>query len=53
MEGTKLKEPVVIVGAGLSGLPAKMRQKLGEEHTLSLVIDQLTRLFGPSAEKPL
>lgn len=38
---------------GFFGIPAKMRQKLGEEQILRLVTDQLTRLFGPSAEKPL
>ncbi|WP_102260999.1 flavin monoamine oxidase family protein [Mesobacillus jeotgali] len=38
---------------GFLGLPAKVRHELGEEHTLRLVIDQLTRLFGPSAEKPI
>lgn len=38
---------------GFFGLPAKMRQELGEEHILRLVIDQLTRLFGPTAGKPM
>lgn len=38
---------------GFFGLPAKMRQELGEEHILKLVTDQLSRLFGPSAEKPI
>jgi len=38
---------------GFFGLPAKMRQELGEEHILRLVIDQLTRLFGPAAGKPI
>ncbi|WP_369385767.1 flavin monoamine oxidase family protein [Mesobacillus boroniphilus] len=37
---------------GFFGLPAKMRQELGEEHILRLVTDQLTRLFGPQAGKP-
>jgi len=30
-----------------------MRQELGEERVLKLVGDQLTRLFGTSAEKPI
>ena len=38
---------------GFFGLPAKMRQELGEEKILKLVIGQLTRLFGSSAEKPI
>lgn len=38
---------------GFFGIPAKIRQELGEEHLHYLVIDQLTRLFGPSAEKPM
>ncbi|WP_280771766.1 flavin monoamine oxidase family protein [Salipaludibacillus daqingensis] len=38
---------------GFFGLPAKVRQELGEERVLQLVIVQLTRLFGPSAEKPI
>jgi len=38
---------------GFFGIPAKMRKELGEERVLKLVIDQLTRLFGPSAEKPI
>lgn len=38
---------------GFFGLPAKMRQELGEEHILRLVTDQLTRLFGPQAGKPI
>jgi monoamine oxidase len=38
---------------GFFGLPAKQRQELGEEKVLQLVVDQLTRLFGPSAEKPI
>lgn len=38
---------------GFFGLPAKMRQELGEEHILRMVTDQLTRLFGSSAGKPL
>ncbi|MBT2642721.1 FAD-dependent oxidoreductase [Bacillus sp. ISL-41] len=38
---------------GFFGLPAKMREELGEEHILRLVIDQLTRLFGPTAGKPI
>ncbi|MFD2760201.1 flavin monoamine oxidase family protein [Lentibacillus juripiscarius] len=38
---------------GFFGIPAKSRQKLGEERVLKLVADQLIRLFGPSAEKPI
>ncbi|MCT8137851.1 FAD-dependent oxidoreductase [Anaerobacillus sp. CMMVII] len=38
---------------GFFGLPVKMRQELGEERVLKLVVDQLTRFFGPSAEKPI
>ncbi|MBT2638611.1 FAD-dependent oxidoreductase [Bacillus sp. ISL-39] len=38
---------------GFFGIPAKMRQELGEEHILRMVTDQLTRLFGPSADNPL
>lgn len=37
---------------GFFGIPAKMRQELGEERVLKLVIDQLTRLFGQSAATP-
>ncbi|MGM1019834.1 MAG: flavin monoamine oxidase family protein [Bacillota bacterium] len=35
---------------GFFGIPAKTRQDLGEEKILELVVEQLTRLFGPSAE---
>ncbi|MCA1055875.1 FAD-dependent oxidoreductase [Rossellomorea aquimaris] len=38
---------------GFFGIPAKMRHELGRERTLKLVIEQLTRLFGPAAEQPL
>lgn len=38
---------------GFFGLPAKIRQELGKDKILKLVVDQLTRLFGPSAEKPI
>nr|WP_226087795.1 FAD-dependent oxidoreductase [Mesobacillus sp. S13] len=38
---------------GFFGIPPKLRQDLGEEQILRLVTEQLTRLFGPSAEKPL
>lgn len=38
---------------GFFGVPAKVREELGEERTLKLVVEQLTRLFGPSAEKPI
>ncbi|MGG0381688.1 flavin monoamine oxidase family protein [Priestia endophytica] len=35
---------------GFFGIPAKMRQELGEDSVLKLVMDQLVRLFGPSAK---
>lgn len=35
---------------GFFGMPAETRQELGEEKVLKLVIDQLVRLFGPSAQ---
>ncbi|WP_276734256.1 FAD-dependent oxidoreductase [Bacillus sp. (in: firmicutes)] len=35
---------------GFFGLPVEMRQELGEDKILKLVIDQLVRLFGPSAK---
>ncbi|MEB2277746.1 FAD-dependent oxidoreductase [Bacillus sp. ILBB4] len=35
---------------GFLGIPARMRQELGEDKILNLVIDQLARLFGPSAK---
>ncbi|NEU29674.1 NAD(P)-binding protein [bacterium LRH843] len=35
---------------GFFGIPAKMRRELGEEKISELVIDQLVRLFGPSAK---
>lgn len=38
---------------GFFGIPAMMRQDLGEKGVLKLVINQLTRLYGPSAEKPI
>ena len=38
---------------GFFGIPAKIRQELGEERVLKLVVEQLTRLFGPAAEKPI
>lgn len=38
---------------GFFGLPAKIRQELGEERILKFVLEQLSRLFGPSAEKPI
>lgn len=37
---------------GFFAIPANKRQELGEEMILKLVVDQLTRLFGPAAEKP-
>jgi monoamine oxidase len=47
--------PVEGYGAlfGFFGIPAKTRRELGEERTLQLVLTQLKRLFGPSAEKPI
>lgn len=47
--------PVTGSGAlfGFFGIPAKTRQELGEEKVRQLVINQLTRLFGASAEKPI
>lgn len=38
---------------GFFGMPAHMRQELGEERVLELVIEQLTRLFGTAAKKPI
>lgn len=38
---------------GFFAISAKMRQELGEERVLHLVVNQLTRLFGPSAQKPI
>ena len=38
---------------GFFGIPANIRQELGEERILKLVVGQLTRLFGPSAENPI
>jgi len=35
---------------GFLGMPAKVRQGLGEGEILKLVIDQLVRLFGPEAQ---
>lgn len=35
---------------GFFRMPAKKRQELGEDKVLKLVIDQLVRLFGPSAK---
>lgn len=35
---------------GFFGMPATMRQELGEDKVLNLVVDQLVRLFGPSAQ---
>lgn len=36
---------------GFFGMPAKTRKELGEEKVLKMVVDQLVRLFGPSAQK--
>lgn len=38
---------------GFFGIATKMRQELGEEKVLKLVVEQLTRLFGAAAEKPI
>lgn len=38
---------------GFFGIPANIRQELGEERILKLVVAHLTRLFGPSAEKTI
>ncbi|WP_214483916.1 FAD-dependent oxidoreductase [Bacillus sp. SM2101] len=38
---------------GFFRIPAKMRQGLGEEKIFKLVVEQLTRLFGASANKPV
>ncbi|RKL66567.1 amine oxidase [Salipaludibacillus neizhouensis] len=38
---------------GFFGISAKMRQELGKERVLKLVVTQLTRLFGQLAEKPI
>ncbi|WP_366988547.1 FAD-dependent oxidoreductase [Bacillus thuringiensis] len=35
---------------GFFGMPAKMRRELGEDKIYKLVIDQLVRLFGTSAQ---
>ncbi|WP_213649225.1 FAD-dependent oxidoreductase [Paenibacillus sp. J23TS9] len=35
---------------GFFGTPAKTRQELGKDKILKLVVEQLTRLFGPAAE---
>ncbi|UYZ22389.1 flavin monoamine oxidase family protein [Mesobacillus jeotgali] len=38
---------------GFFGLPAKMRVELGKDRVIQLVLDQLTRLFGPTAGMPI
>src|SRR5699024_8257454 len=38
---------------GFFGISAKTRQNMGEEKVLGHVTNQLIRLFGPSAEKPI
>ncbi|CAM4030052.1 flavin monoamine oxidase family protein [Mesobacillus thioparans] len=38
---------------GFFGIPAKIRQELGEEQIHMLVLEQLTRLFGLMAKKPI
>ncbi|QCR30426.1 flavin monoamine oxidase family protein [Priestia megaterium] len=35
---------------GFLGIPARMRRELGENKILELILDQLVRLFGPSAK---
>ncbi|WP_353615563.1 FAD-dependent oxidoreductase [Bacillus sp. FJAT-27264] len=45
--------PVTGSGAlfGFFGMKAELRRELGEDKVLNLVIEQLSRLFGPSAEE--
>lgn len=38
---------------GFFGMPADKRQQLGKENVQEQVIEQLTRLFGASAKKPI
>ena len=38
---------------GFFGIPAVTRRELGKDKVLHLVTNQLTRLFGPAAEKPI
>lgn len=38
---------------GFFGLPAQLRQQLGEDEVKRLAIEQLTRLFGEQAAKPV
>jgi monoamine oxidase len=38
---------------GFFGIPAETRRELGKDRTLQLVLNQLKRLFGPAAEKPI
>ncbi|MGD6968339.1 flavin monoamine oxidase family protein [Rossellomorea vietnamensis] len=38
---------------GFFSLSAKQRQQLGKEKVLEMAANQLTRLFGPQAEKPI
>ncbi|PFA69717.1 amine oxidase [Bacillus sp. AFS015802] len=47
--------PVQGAGAlfGFFGMPAAVRRELGEDKVLRLVVEQLTRLFGEQASKPV
>jgi monoamine oxidase len=38
---------------GFFNMPPQLRQELGEEKVMERVVDQLTRFYGPAAEKPL
>lgn len=38
---------------GFFGVPADVREQLGEDKVIELVAAQLTKLFGPQAERPL
>ncbi|MEL3972071.1 FAD-dependent oxidoreductase [Rossellomorea oryzaecorticis] len=38
---------------GFFGIPAERRGELGKERTLQLVLEQLKRLFGHAAERPI
>jgi monoamine oxidase len=38
---------------GFFGIPAVTRRELGKDRILQLVLNQLKRLFGPAAEKPI
>lgn len=38
---------------GFLGMPPKVRHELGEKQILELVIEQLTKLYGPAAANPI